>query len=36
VPGHWVRPPRPHATWVPGHWDHDNRGYFWIEGRWRG
>jgi hypothetical protein len=36
VPGHWVRPPRPHAVWVPGHWDHDNRGYFWIEGRWRG
>ncbi|HEX4155932.1 MAG TPA: hypothetical protein VHY48_09990 [Acidobacteriaceae bacterium] len=34
VPGTWVAPPRPHATWVPGHWDHRHHGWFWVEGHW--
>ena len=34
VPGAYVAPPRPHAHWIPGHWDHRHGGYVWVEGRW--
>ena len=34
-PGHWTRPPRDHARWVSGHWAHDRRGWFFVDGRWR-
>lgn len=34
VPGHWERPPRTEARYVPGRWDRNDRGYIWIEGRW--
>jgi hypothetical protein len=27
--------PRPHAFWIPGHWRHTRRGWYWIGGRWR-
>jgi hypothetical protein len=35
VPGAWVLPPRPHAHWVPGHWQHRRGGWFFVEGHWR-
>jgi len=35
MPGAWVRPPRPHARWVAGHWRHQRRGWVFIEGHWR-
>lgn len=33
-PGYWAPIPRPHAVWVPGHWDRRPRGYFWVPGHW--
>jgi hypothetical protein len=33
-PGRWVVPPRPRAVWVVPHWQHDRRGWFFIEGHW--
>ena len=35
-PGRWVRPPRPHANWVAGHWRPTPRGWTWVPGHWRG
>jgi hypothetical protein len=34
VRGGWVKPPRGRSAWVPGHWDHERRGYFWVPGHW--
>lgn len=36
VAGHWERPPRPHAKWHRGRWSHGDRGWYWVDGRWRG
>jgi hypothetical protein len=35
VAGGWVAPPRPRATWVPGHWKNTRQGHYWVEGHWR-
>ena len=35
TPGQWTVPPRDRAVWVPGHWQRTNRGWFFVEGRWR-
>jgi hypothetical protein len=35
VPGAWVRPPRPHARWIPGHYVRRHGGWVFIEGHWR-
>lgn len=35
IGGHWVRPPRPGAVWVSGHWDPRPGGYIWVPGHWR-
>jgi hypothetical protein len=35
VHGEWRRPPRGMREYVPGHWDHDPQGNFWVEGYWR-
>lgn len=35
VPGHYERAPRGRATWVPGRWAHDRRGWYFVEGHWR-
>src|SRR5262249_41832838 len=35
VPGAWVRPPRPHAHWVPARWMHRRGGWVFVEGHWR-
>ncbi len=35
TPGRWVRPPRPHASWAPGHWDSRGDRHVWVRGRWR-
>lgn len=35
VRGRWVKPPRPHAVWAPGHWERHRRGHMWIAGYWR-
>jgi hypothetical protein len=33
--GRYVVPPRPHAVWIAGHWDHRPGGWFWVAGHWR-
>jgi WXXGXW repeat (2 copies) len=35
VPGHWERPRRHGAAWIPGHWDRRRHGWFWVPGHWR-
>jgi WXXGXW repeat (2 copies) len=35
VGGRWERRPRAGAVWVDGRWHRHNRGWYWIEGRWR-
>lgn len=35
VPGHYERPPRPHAVWVPHRWVHRHGGWVMVEGHWR-
>ena len=35
VPGRWDRPVRARARWLPGHWVHDRRGWYFVDGRWR-
>jgi WXXGXW repeat (2 copies) len=35
VPGQWMRPPRPHAVWVQGHWRSRRGGWVFVEGHWR-
>jgi hypothetical protein len=34
-PGIWVVAPRARAEWVPGHWQRDRRGWYFVEGHWR-
>jgi hypothetical protein len=35
VPGRWMRPPRPHAVWVPGAWSQGRHGYELHHDYWR-
>jgi hypothetical protein len=35
VPGRWSVPPRHAAVWVPPHWVHHKRGWYFVGGRWR-
>jgi hypothetical protein len=35
VRGSWMVAPRYHRTWVSGRWQHERRGYYWTDGRWR-
>jgi len=35
VEGRWMRPPRPHAVWVPHEWRQEGRGYRFHRGYWR-
>ncbi len=35
VSGRYVRPPRPHAVWVQGHWTRHGHAYHWEGGHWR-
>jgi hypothetical protein len=35
VGGHWDRPPRPGAVWVPHRWVHRHGGWAMAEGHWR-
>ncbi len=35
VPGHWDRPPHPHARWERHHWVHRHGGWVLIDGHWR-
>lgn len=35
VPGHYDRPPRPHAVWVPHRWEHRHGEWVLVEGHWR-
>jgi hypothetical protein len=35
VPGHYAAVPRPHARWVPGHWQRDRGGWYFVAGHWR-
>ena len=35
VQGRWLRPPRPHAAWVPGAWVQSRQGYRFRRGYWR-
>ncbi len=35
VAGRYERPPRGHAHWVAGHWVHESRGWYFVEGHWR-
>ena len=35
VAGVYVRPSRPRAAWVPGHWVARRPGWVWVGGHWR-
>jgi hypothetical protein len=35
LPGRYVRPPRPRAAWVPGHWVRERHGWYFVDGHWR-
>lgn len=35
-PGYWERRPHPRARYERGRWRHDRRGWYWVEGRWKG
>jgi len=35
MPGHYDRPPRLHAVWVPHRWEHRHDGWVMVEGHWR-
>ena len=35
VGGRYERPPRSRARWVPGHWERDRRGWYFVDGHWR-
>ena len=35
IDGRWLRPPRPHAVWVPGTWRQDRGGWRFRRGYWR-
>lgn len=35
VQGYWAVPPRPGATWIPGHWSRREDGFVWVAGTWR-
>ena len=32
--GHWERPAGTYRSWVPGRWEHERRGWFYVEGHW--
>jgi hypothetical protein len=32
--GRYVRPPYPNAVWHSGRWEREDRGHYWIPGRW--
>jgi len=34
VKGHWIKPPRAHAVWIPGRWEQRNNEWVYFEGRW--
>jgi len=34
VSGKYLEPPREHASWVPGRWEHRTDGWVWEDGRW--
>jgi len=33
--GYWTKPPHRNAVFVPGHWDHHERGEVWVKGYWK-
>jgi hypothetical protein len=35
IGGRYLRHPRHHAAWAPGHWESRRNNWVWIEGRWR-
>ena len=35
IPGRWMRPPRPHARWIPPRYRHVRGGWVFVRGRWR-
>ncbi|HYM25967.1 MAG TPA: YXWGXW repeat-containing protein [Vicinamibacterales bacterium] len=35
LPGRYVLPPRARAVWIAPHWEHERRGWFFVEGHWR-
>lgn len=35
IAGRYVRPPRPHAAWVPAHWAQRRGRWVWVPGHWR-
>jgi hypothetical protein len=35
VPGHWAPVERGYREWIPGRWEHDRYGWYYVEGRWR-
>ena len=35
VPGHYDRPPRPRAVWVPHRWERHHGQWGMVEGHWR-
>jgi len=35
VAGHYEQAPRPHSTWVEGHWVERDGGWVWAEGHWK-
>ena len=34
MPGTFAEPPRPAATWTPGHWQQRPDGWVWMPGSW--
>jgi hypothetical protein len=35
IPGRWVRPEPGFHTWVDARWEHEQRGWYFIEGHWK-
>ena len=35
VSGRWMRPEGGRRVWEPAHWEHERRGWFFVEGHWR-
>ena len=34
TPGRWVVVERGYNRWVPGHWNHNRFGWYWVDGHW--
>lgn len=34
-PGAWITIAPGYREWVSGQWEHDARGWYWVEGHWR-